>query len=68
MPYVVVQLLSPTLCDFLSDSLRPHGLQHGRLPCPSPPALSLSQHQGLFQCVGSLNQLVISYELLFIDI
>ena len=20
----------------LSDSLRPHGLQHGRLPCPSP--------------------------------
>ena len=59
----------------VSDSLRPHGLKHSRLPCssisrsllklmsiesmlhstispsvaPSPPAFSLSQHQGLFQ-------------------
>ena len=55
----------------VSDSLRPHGLQHTRLPCllptpgtcsnscplsrwchpllsPSPPAFSLSPHQGLF--------------------
>ena len=23
-------------CSVVSDSLRPHGLQHGRLPCPSP--------------------------------
>ena len=23
-------------CSFVSDSLQPHGLQHGRLPCPSP--------------------------------
>ena len=65
----------------MSDSLRPHGLQHTRLPSPSlslsefaqthvhrvddaiqpshplsppsSPALSLSQHQGLFQLVGS---------------
>ena len=67
----------------LSDSLRPHGLQHARPPCPSPtpgvysnpcllswwchstisssvvpspPALNLSQHQGLFKWVSSLNQ------------
>ena len=60
----------------MSDSLRPHGLQHARPPCqsptleftqthvhrvsnaiqpshplssPSPPALNLSQHQGLFK-------------------
>ena len=58
----------------LFDSLRPHGLQHARLPVhhqlpeptqvhqvgdaiqpshplssPSPPALNLSQHQGLFK-------------------
>ena len=55
----------------VSDSPRPHGLQHTRPPCPeftqthvhrvddaiqpshplsspSPPALNLSQHQGLF--------------------
>ena len=68
-------------------TLRPYGLQHARLPCPSqtefvlpefvqihvhcvgdviqpshplsptsPPALSLSQHQDLFQRVGSLHQ------------
>ena len=23
-------------CSVMSDSLRPHGLQHGRPPCPSP--------------------------------
>ena len=23
-------------CSVVSDSLRPHGLQHSRLPCPSP--------------------------------
>ena len=63
-------------CLVMSNSLRPHGLQHARPPCPSltpgvhpthvhrvsdaiqtfhpllspsPPALDLSQHQGLFQ-------------------
>ena len=64
----------------LLDSLRPHGLQHDRLPCPSPtlraysnsspsyesphpllspspPALNLSQHHGLFQWVIYLHQM-----------
>ena len=67
----------------MSDSLRPHGPQHARPPCPlptarvypnpcplsrwchptisssvapSPPALNLSQHQGLFKWVSSSNQ------------
>ena len=26
-------------CSVTSDSLRPHGLQHARLPCPSPEAV-----------------------------
>jgi len=45
-------------CWVVSDSLRPHGLQHARLPCPSlsPPALNLSQRQHLFQWVNSLRQ------------
>jgi len=70
-------------CSVMSTSLRPHGWQHSRLPCPSlsprvcsnscplsqwchptisssvipfPFALSLSQHQGFFQRVGSSNQ------------
>ena len=48
----------------MSNSLWPHGLQHASLPCSSPspracsnscspPAFNLSQHQGLFQWVGS---------------
>ena len=72
----------------LSDSLRPHGLQHARPPCPSPsarvcqvhvhwlgdaiqpshpllpsypPAFNLSQHESLFQWVGSSHQ-VARYE------
>ena len=28
--------LVPFNCSVMSDSLRPHGLQHSRLPCPSP--------------------------------
>ena len=68
----------------MSDSLRPHGLQHMKPPCPSPapwvypnscpssrwchptissschltspPALNLSQHQGLFKWVSSSPQ------------
>ena len=57
-------------CSVVSNSLWPHGLQHARLPCPSPtprayskscpspspPAFNLSQHQGLFQWVSSLHQ------------
>ena len=73
-------------CSVVSDSLDPRGLQHIRLPCPSPsprvcsnscplnpwchptisssvfpfpPAFNLSQHQGLFQWVGSLYQMTI---------
>ena len=68
----------------MSNSLRPHGMQHNRLSCPSPStrvcsdsylltqwchltisssvsppslfAFNLSQHQGLFQSVGSSHQ------------
>ena len=67
----------------VSDTLRPHELQHTRPPCPSPtpgvypnscplsrwchptisssvipspPALNLSQHQGLFKWVSSSHQ------------
>ena len=74
----------------MSDSLWPHGLQHARLPCPSPtpgacsnsypssrcaiqlshslsspspPAFSLSQHQGLFQWVSSSHQVARVLEL-----
>ena len=78
----------------MSDSLRSHGLQHARLPCPSPtpgtcsnscplvvdamqpsyplsilssspPALNLSQHQGLFKWASSSHQVakVLAFQL-----
>ena len=90
-PHQILHLL--TLCHLVSqfsrsvvsDPLSPHGLQHTRLPCPSPtpracsnsfplnwgchqsshplsspfpPAVNLSQHQGLFQWVSSSHQVV----------
>ena len=77
-------------CSVMFDSMRPHGLQHARLPCPSlssrvcsdscllsqwciqpshplstpsPLALNLSQHQGLFQWVNSFHQVAKLLEL-----
>ena len=54
-------------CLAVSDSLPPHGLQHAMLLCPfpSPPALSFSQHQDLFQWVGSSHQMAKILELQF---
>ena len=75
----------------MSDSVRPHGRQHARLPVlhyllvcsdscplswwchptissfviPCPPAFNLSEHQGLFQWVGSWNQMSEVLELQF---
>ena len=35
--YVYIYIYSVQFsCSVMSDSLRPHGLQHARLPCPSP--------------------------------
>ena len=36
-------------CSVVSDSLRPHGLQHSRLPCPSPTSRACSDSCSLSQ-------------------
>ena len=36
-------------CSVVSDSLKPHGLQHARLPCPSPSPRSYSNSYPLSQ-------------------
>ena len=33
----------------MSDTLQPHGLQHTRLPCPSPASLSITNSQSLLK-------------------
>ena len=84
LPWKILSLMSHKV---VSSSLRPHGLQHARLRCPSlspivcsnwcplsqqchpssvAPSLhtfNLSQHQGLFQWVGSLHQVTKVWEL-----
>ena len=44
--------LAQTHVHWVDDAIQP---SHPVLP-PSPPALSLPQHQGLFQCTGFLHQ------------
>ena len=53
--------LAQTHIQWVSDAIQP---SHP-LPSPSPPALHLSQHQGLFQRVSSLNQVAKGLELQF---
>ena len=81
--HILIKLLLLFSHSVLSYTLWPHGLQHARLPCPSPSpgacsnscplsqwcqptiwssvipfssAFKLSQHQSLFQWVGSSHQ------------
>ena len=71
--FLVLLLFSRSV---MSDSLRPYELQHARLPCPSVSwsvlklmsielkmPLNLSQHQGLFQWIGSLHKVARVLEL-----
>ena len=44
-------------CPWISDAIQP---SHP-LSSPSPPAFNISQYQGLFQGVGSLNQVAVKY-------
>ena len=53
--------IAQTHAYWIYDAIQPF---HPLLP-PSPPALSLSQHQGLFQWVGSSHQVAKLLELLF---
>ena len=38
------------ICSVMSNSLGPHGLQHARLPCPSPTPRAYSNSCQLSQC------------------
>ena len=59
---IVKQLSVQFSCSAVSDSLRPHGLQHTRLPCPSPTPGAYSNscpssqrcHPTISSCVGPL--------------
>ena len=52
-------------CSVLSDSLRPHGLQHARLSCPSPSSRSLLKFMSIESVMPS-NHLILCYPLLFL--
>ena len=46
----------------VSDSLRPHGLQHARLPCPSPtPGACSNSCPSSWQCHPTISSSVVSF-------
>ena len=52
-------------CSVMSDSLRPHGLQHTRLPCPSPSPRTWSNSRPLSQwCHPAISYSVIPFSCL----
>ena len=52
-------------CSVMSDSLQPHGLQHPRLPCPSPTPESCS-NLSPFESVMPSNHLILCHPLLLL--
>ena len=55
------QVLIQFICSVMSDSLWPHGLQHARLPCPSPTPGACSNSRPSTQwCHPTISSSVIS--------
>ena len=49
-------------CSVVSDSLRPHGLQHARLPCPSPtPRACLNSCPSSWWCHPTISFCVVPF-------
>ena len=49
-------------CSVMSDSLWPHGLQHARLPCPSPtPGACLSSHPSSWWYHSTISSSVVPF-------
>ena len=57
--------LHPSVSSVMSDSLRPHGLQHARLPCPSPTPGSLLKLMSI-ESVMPFNHLILCHPLLLL--
>ena len=55
-------IFSQFSCSVVSDSLRPHGLQHTRLPCPSPTLRAYSNSCPLSQwCHPTISSSVVPF-------
>ena len=49
-------------CSVVSDSLRPHELQHARLPCPSPtPGVHPNSHPSSWWCHPAISSSVVPF-------
>ena len=53
-------------CSVMSNSLRLHGLQHARLPCPSPTPGAYSNSCPLIESVMPSNHLILCHSLLLL--
>ena len=60
--YPHIPSISSVRCSVVSDSLRPHGLQHTRLPCPSPTPETYSNSCPLSQwCHPTISSSVVPF-------
>ena len=48
-------------CSFVSDSLRPHGLQNARLPCPSTPGVYSNSCPSSWWCHPAISSSVVPF-------
>ena len=56
------QVLIQFICSVMSDSLWPHGLQHARLPCPTPTPGACSNSRPSTQwCLPTISSSVVSF-------
>ena len=53
-------------CSVVSDSLRPHELQHARLPCPSPtPGVHPNSHPSSWWCHPTISSSIVPFSSCF---
>ena len=61
-PYCVAQSVSQFISSVMSDSLRPHELQHARPPCPSPtPGVHSNSCPSSWWCHAAISSSVILF-------
>ena len=57
-----LEIFSQCTCSVVSDSLQPHGLQHARLPCPSPtPGACLNSCPSSRWCHPAITSFVVPF-------
>ena len=66
LPFLLAGSVKQFSCSVMSDSLGPHGLQHSRLPCPSPTNIQSLLKLMSIESVMPSNHLILCHHLLLL--